>query len=132
VLHGGGVDGDLVRAGLQQVAEILQRLDAPADAVGDEHLFRGARGDIDNRAPPLVRSGDVQEHQLVRSLAVVKRRQLHRVPGVAEIEKIRPFHHPPVFHVQAGDHTFCEHGSSVKGLRFRVKLNHFMLVLISF
>ena len=41
---------------------------------------------------------------------IVYLRLLHRIAGVAQLEKVDPLDHPAVLHVQAGDDAFGEHG----------------------
>jgi hypothetical protein len=67
------------------------------------------RHHVQQRPPPLMAGGDVQEHQLIGARRVVGARLLDWVARVAQIEEVDPLHHPPVLHVQAGDHANRQH-----------------------
>ncbi len=45
---------------------------------------------------------DVLCDTLIRALAIVEGRQLHRVPGVAQVDEINAFDDPSLLHVEAG------------------------------
>jgi hypothetical protein len=100
---GGGVDAGLVRAGLEDAPEVLHRLDAAADAEGDEDFFGDPAGVVEHQVPLLVRGRDVQEDQLVRALGVVQRRPLDGVPGVPQVDEVRALDDAAILDVKAGD-----------------------------
>jgi hypothetical protein len=59
--------------------------------------------DIEQRGPRLVARGDVEEHELVRAIAVVPGGLLHRVSRIPQLLEADPFHHPTVRNVETGD-----------------------------
>ena len=68
------------------------------------------RRHLDSRRTVVARGGNVQEDDLVRSLAVVGTRQLHRIARVAQAHKVDALDHTAVLDVQAGNHAFGKHG----------------------
>ena len=80
--HRGGVDRDLVGAGEQQAADVLDGAHAAADGQRHEALLGGARDHVVERVAILVAGGDVEEAELVGALAVVDPRLLDRIAGI--------------------------------------------------
>ena len=106
----GGVDRDLVGAGVEHGLRVLDRADAAADREWDEHVVRGATGQVDDGVAALVRGGDVEEDQLVGALRVVGERGLDGVARVAQVHEPDALDHAPVLHVEARDDALGEHG----------------------
>ena len=93
ILHGGGVDADLVGAGIQQAAHVVDRAHAAADGQRDEHL-RGHRLDDVQDQVALVRTGgDVEKGEFVGALLVVAARDFDRVAGVAQADEVDALDH---------------------------------------
>ena len=65
-LHRGGVDRDLVGAGNEQVADILDRPHAAADGQRHEAVFGGFGDHIKDDAAIVRRGGDVEEASVRR------------------------------------------------------------------
>src|SRR5579883_3666744 len=63
--HRGGVDRDLVGAGEEEVADVLDRPHAAADGQRHEASLGGATHDIEQNAAILMARGDVEETELV-------------------------------------------------------------------
>ncbi len=105
---GRGVHGDLVGAGAQHGAHVVRAPNPAADGVWDKDLLGGPPGQLGGRVAPFVGGGDVVEDDLVGALAVVEGRELDRVPGVPEVLELRPLHHAPGVHVEAGDHAHLQ------------------------
>src|SRR5690606_7459892 len=84
------VDADLVRPGVKQNAHVLlARNPAPdrersEDGVG-RPLYNG-----EERAPPLVGRGDVEERHLVGALSVVARGRLDRIACIPDVDEVDP------------------------------------------
>ena len=53
--------------------------------------------------------GDVQEDEFVGTLGVVACGDRDGVAGVAQVEEVRPLHHPPAVDVEAGDDPLGQH-----------------------
>src|SRR5439155_1170623 len=107
--HGRGVHGHLVRARPQDRSGEVGRVDPAADAEGDRESRGDAGGELDHRAPALVRRGDVEKDKLVGALPVVARRERYGVAAVTEIDEARPLHNAAILHVEAGDDAPREH-----------------------
>ena len=108
-LDGGGVDRDLVGAGQQHGANVVDAADAAADGERDEDRVGGAPGHVEHDLAALVRGGDVQKDQLVGLLGVVDGRLLDRIAGVAQVDEVDALDDTPVLDVEAGDDSFGEH-----------------------
>jgi hypothetical protein len=113
----GGVDADLVGAGIEDRLSIGDRADPAADRERDEDFVGGAAGKVDNRLPALMRCGDVQEDELVGALGVVARRELDRVAGIADVDEVGSLDDPPIGDVEAGDQALQRHPRSVRARR---------------
>src|SRR5262245_58088245 len=112
VLHRRRVDGDLVGAGFEQCAHVLDRAYPAADRERHEAALGGAAYDVENGAALLVACRDVEEAKFVRARLVVSRGRLHRVAGVAQIDELDAFDDAPLFHVEARDETDLQHGQN--------------------
>ena len=107
-----GVDGDLVRTGAQDLAEIVHRADAAADRYRHENLAAGAAHDISDRVAVVARRGNVEKYDLVRALLRIEFCKLDRVSCVAQTDEIHALDHAAVLDVQTGDNAFCQHHSA--------------------
>ncbi len=105
-MHCGGVDGDLVAAGLQERTDVVEVPHAAAHGEGHEDIVGGAGHHIEYDVAFLVRCGDVQEHQFVRALLVVKPGVFHRIARVADVHEVHAFDHAAVAYVKAGYDAF--------------------------
>jgi hypothetical protein len=103
VVHAGRVDADLVGAGVEQRADVGDRIDPAAHGERDEHLVRHLLDHVVQQAALVHARADVQEGELVRALLVVAARDLHRVAGVAEVDEIDALHDAPFGDVEAGN-----------------------------
>src|SRR6185503_16726548 len=86
---------------------------AAADRERNEDAL-GDRFDHVQQHVALIRArGDVEEADFVGAFAVVARRDLHRVAGLAQADDIDALHDPARRDVEARDHALCErHGYS--------------------
>lgn len=57
--------------------------------------------------PLLMRSGNVQEDQLISALTTVSCSQFYRVAGITQVDKVDAFDGAPVFDIEAGNDAFC-------------------------
>ena len=78
------IDRDLVGASAQELLDIGGRAHAAADGQGNEDLIGGPLDHIDHRVATVGRGSDIEEHQLVGALAVVKRRKFDRIARIAQ------------------------------------------------
>ena len=108
-VHRGRVDGDLVRAGVEQVADVARLPDSAPHGQRHEHRLRGAAHDVEEDAAAFVRRRNVEKGQFVRALVVVALRDCDRVAGVAQLHEIDALDHAPVLHVQTRNDAFAEH-----------------------
>jgi hypothetical protein len=113
IAQGGGVDTDLVGAGGENTAEIVDLGDSPADRERDEHLLGDSGGNIEEQSTAFVRCGDIQENQFVSALAIVGGGQFHGIAGIAESEELNPLDHSAIFDIKAGNDTSGQHGSII-------------------
>ena len=103
VVHRGGVDADLVRAGKQHLAHVIDRANAAADRERDEDLLGGLPDNLVGRLPVTRRGGDVQEGDLVGALLVVTPRDLYRIACVADIHETHALHDAALVNIKAGN-----------------------------
>ena len=106
---GGGVEGGLVGAGLEETANVVLAADAAADGEGDEDVVGGAADHVVDGLALVGRGGYVKEHQLVGLLLAVEAGKLDGVAGVAEVDEGDAFDDAAAVDVEAGDDAFGKH-----------------------
>ena len=127
--NGGGVDGHLVGAGVQHAAHVFQAAYAAAHREGDEYLLRHGLDHVHHGRAVVGTGGDIEKGDFIRALLVVAPRNLHRVAGVADIQKAHAFHYAAIIHVETGDDAFCQaHG--VISIRFLRRRREFVRQLL--
>ena len=107
--HRGGVDRDLVGAGAQQRADVVDGAHAAADRQRHEAGLRRAPDHVEHDAAVLMGRGDVEEAELVGAGGVIGDRRLHGIAGVAQVDEVDALDDPAVLDVEAGDHADLEH-----------------------
>ncbi len=110
VLHRRGVDRDLVGAGLEQLAHIVELAHAAAHGERHEAALGRAPDDVEDGVAVLVARGDVEEAELVGARLVIGGGGLHRIAGVTQVDEFDALDDAAVFHVKAGDDADLEHG----------------------
>ena len=106
---GRGVQRDLVGAGPQDVAHLVDAPHAAADGERDERPARRPLDDVEERAAALRGGGDVEEDELVGALGGVALGELGRVALVDEVDEAGALDDAAVGDVEAGDHPAAEH-----------------------
>ncbi len=109
---GGRIDRDLIGAGEQEIADVLERAHAAADGERHEADFGGASDDVDQRAAVLVARGDVEKAQFVGARLVVGDGAFDGIAGVAQVDEIDALDDTAVLDVEAGDEAGFEHHSA--------------------
>jgi hypothetical protein len=104
------VDRNLVGAGFEQVAYVLDPVDASSDRQRHENLVRGAGYDVEDYLPVLVGGGDIEEAEFVRALTIVNAGNFDRVACILQLEKAHALDDAARFDVKARDDSFGEHG----------------------
>jgi hypothetical protein len=102
-LYRGGVDRDLVGAGVQQAPDVGDLADAAADRQRDEDLFGDLFDHVHDGLAFVAARGDVEEGDLVGALRVIAAGHFHRVPGVADADEVHALDHAAGVDVEAGD-----------------------------
>jgi len=110
--NSGGVDRDLVGAGQQQAADVLDRSHATAHGQGHEALVGRPRHDVEDGVAILVAGRDVEEGELVGAGGVVDARLLDRVAGVAQADELHALDDAAVLDVEAGDDADLQHAAT--------------------
>ncbi len=110
IAHGRRVERHLVGTGGNHGAHARQVAKAAAHGIGNGQLLGRMRRHLDSRRTVVARGGNVQKDDLVRTLAVVGTRQLHRIARIAQAHKVDALDHAAVLDVQAGNHAFGKHG----------------------
>jgi len=109
VVHRRGVHADLVGAGVQQPAHVLDHTHAATDGERNEHLLGDLLDHVQDDVAVVGAGGNVEEGDLVGTLLVVAARDLDRIAGIAQLDEIDALDHAPGLHVQAGNDAFGEH-----------------------
>ena len=111
------VDRDLVGAGAEKAARVLEPGDAAADRKRDLELGGGPLDQLEHRAAALDRRGDVEEDELVGAELGVARRELDRVADLAQPFEADALDHPAAGDVEAGDHALLDHATAFRRIR---------------
>src|SRR3990172_10200400 len=82
------IDGNFVGAGFEKLADIFELVDPSSNGERHEHLLSRPRDNVENDAAVLVRRGNVEEAKFVGPFAVVDTRDLNRITGVLEFDKL--------------------------------------------
>ena len=96
IMHGARVQAHLVRPGPEDLLDIVKRPQPASNGQREEELVGRPLDEVDDDAPLLLGSGDIEEDHLVCSLLVVAPGKLHRVAGIPEPKEVSPFYHPAV------------------------------------
>ena len=83
VAHGGRVERYLVGTSRHHGSHARQIAKTAAHGIGNGELLGRMRRHLDSRRTVVARGGNVQEDDLVRTLAVIGTRQLHRITRIA-------------------------------------------------
>ena len=98
-----GIDGDLVRARVEEPADVRELADAAPHREGDEDFARHRFDHVDEGVALVRRGGDVEEGELVRPLLVVAPRDLDRIAGIHDVDEPHPLDDPARVHVETRD-----------------------------
>ena len=112
--HRSSVDGNLVGAGLEQLAHVVDCAHSAADSQGHEALFGGPLNNVEDGVAVLVAGRDVQKAKLVGTGRIIGRRGLHRIARVPQIDKIYALDDTSVFHIEAWDDADLQ-GHEIQG-----------------
>ena len=85
------------------------RAHAATDRQRDERAARGPLDDVEERAAPFRRRGDVEEHELVGAFAGVALGELRRIALVDEVDEADALDDATVGDVEAGDDAAAQH-----------------------
>ena len=104
-----GIERDLVRAGSQHVAHLVDASDAAADGERDERASGRPLDDVEERAASFGRGGDVEEDELVGALGSVAFGQFGRVALIGEVDEPGALDDAAVGDVETRDHAPAKH-----------------------
>ena len=104
-----GVDRDLVGAGAEQAAGVVDVRMPPPTVNGMNTSSAVRRDDVDHRVALVGRRGDVEEDELVGALGVVARRELDRIAGVAQVDEVDALDDAAPVDVEARDDPHGAH-----------------------
>lgn len=108
-VHGGGINRDLVGPGIQQAADILHRPHAATHGQRDKDLARDLLDHMQDGVAIITGGRDIEKGDLVRALRVVAPRDLHRVAGIADADKVHALDDAAGIDIQAGDDALGQH-----------------------
>ena len=84
----------------------------PPTVRGHVDALRGAADHVEHDRSLLVRSGDVEKDELVRSLRVVGEGGLHGITGIAQVGEAHALDHAPAVDVEARHNALAQHQRS--------------------
>ena len=116
----GGVDRDLVGAGAQQRADVLDGAHAAADGQRHEADLGGARTTSSMVPRPSWLAVMSRKHQLVGAGRVIGDGRFDRIAGVAQIDEIDALDDAAVLDVQAGNDADLEHLAQAAARALRI------------
>ena len=102
------VDAHLVRAGIEQRANIIDSGDTATDGQRDEHLISNGLDHAVQQSARLNAGLDIQERDLVRTLLVVAAGHFDRIARVLQIDEIDSLDDAALRDVEAGNDSFRE------------------------
>ena len=106
------VEAHFVGPGVEQATHILHAAHTTAHSERDKHFAGHRFNDVQDEITPVAGGGDVQKGQFIGTLGVIPRRNLHRVTGVAQTDKVHALDHTATGHVQAGDDALGQHAQA--------------------
>src|SRR4051794_7884608 len=109
IRDGRRVERDLVGAGTQDVAHLLDASDAASDRQRDECAPGRAFDDVEKRAAAFGRCRDVEEDKFVRALRGITLGKLGRITLVDEVDETRALDDAAVGDIKARDDAPAEH-----------------------
>ena len=112
ILGGRRIDRNLVAAGQQQISDIVERANSAPHAQGHKDHFGRPPDYVQHDVAAFVAGRNIQEHQLIGPFRFIARRHGHRIAGVAQVDKVGPFHHSSPIDVEARNHALGKHGKT--------------------
>lgn len=109
IAHSCRIDANLVAAGAQRVAHVVDGADAAANGQRHEHHFGGATHNVEHGGAAFMAGGDVEKNDLISATVAVLLRQLHRIADFLDADEINPLDDFAVAHIQTWNDSFCEH-----------------------
>ncbi len=109
IVQRGGVQADLLGAGIDGGGRVIFRANAAADRQRNENALGDGRDGRGERAAPFDCRRDVENHDLVDAFLVVAFGELGRIAGVSQPFEVDALDDLPVSHVEARDDSFREH-----------------------
>ena len=103
------VQGNLVRAGVEHSADVLDGADPPADSQRDENLLRSPADHVIHACAVVAGRRDIEEDNFVRPLAVVFLGGLDGISRINQIDEIDALDDPAVLDVETRYDSLCKH-----------------------
>src|SRR6202022_4119115 len=101
--HRSSVDGHLVGARSEELADVLDRANATPDSQRHETGFGGGAHHVQYNVAVLVACGDVEKGELVGAGGIIGDPRGDRISGIAQIGELAPLDHPAILDVEAGN-----------------------------
>src|SRR5574337_897107 len=113
----GRVHRDLVRAGVQHGARLLDRANATGDAERDVDHAGDFLDPVAIHAAPFGTGGDVVEHQLIGAFVTIAQRQIDDLAHHHMVAEAYALDHLAVTHVETGNDATAQHASASSTLK---------------
>src|SRR3984893_11867637 len=118
-----GVDAHFIGSRQQHLPDICGSSNTSPDRERHKTLFGRAPHYVDHRSPIVRRGRDIEKNEFIGLLAIVFHRAFHRIPSVAQLQKLRSFHDPAISDIEARNDSFSQHLSEIKSAsRFQPRL----------
>ena len=101
-------------ASQQKGAHIIHRSNTTADGQRDVALLCRSAHHVKHRAAVFMRCMYIKETDFISASRIIGARGIHRIPRVAQIHEIHPFHDPPIGHIKTGYDTCFKHSTHPK------------------
>src|SRR3569623_1353291 len=107
--HGRAVDAHLVRSETECERHVVRRANTSTKRERNEQSLRCSSCDVEHRLALIRSGGDVEKHDLVRTLMLIARGQIDGIADVAKLHELLAFHHTAALHVETDHHAPGEH-----------------------
>ena len=102
-------DLNFVGSRLEESANVIGFVDPAAYGQRHKNLFGGARYDVEDDAAVFMRCGNVQETELISTVAVIDARDLHRISGISQFDKFNALNNASGVNIETRNDSFRQH-----------------------
>ena len=104
-LNGSRIHADLIGACVQKALHVVGGANTATNGKWDKNLVGHGLNHGKNKVTVVGRGCDVEKGEFVRTIKVISTGNLHRVPGIAKLNKVGALHDAPCIHIKAGNNA---------------------------